>query len=435
VLPNFCSIFVCMKLIILTLFFYFYLTSAQQYYCFTGNPNVYCTYPYSTCCNPYPTSGSGLCCIADTTCCGNEYGNGGCCYANQTCNTTTNTCQSNTVCNNGDWGSYCSTVCPSGCQVCSSGTCPNCINPTSGTCSFYLQCMDTLIPCGANGYAQNFGNVYCNAFLKPSNYNSFSQIGQAWVQNTLICLQYAAINIITNNYATVSQSCTELANLAFASHQACYVDNGFCFISQDWANVIGVVWKSIFSSYVLKIANQMISTGATCGAGFIEATYLTVQGDVNSIGSFLSQLPNTLSNLVNIPSNRFFVPSYTISAVFNTLSTQEFTVSLIIFPGATNSTPSPDVVTQLNLTLPNNPNLGTFKFTGLESCSNATDCIDEMFDSNNSFNIAGSSSSHHSMYHSTHNSTHNSSSKNCLPFKQLIILILISAFVSFFILT
>ena len=40
---------------------------------------------------------------------------------------------------------------------------------TEGNCDFYVQCVETQVPCGPEGYVQSFGDKYCRRFNNNSN--------------------------------------------------------------------------------------------------------------------------------------------------------------------------------------------------------------------------------------------------------------------------
>jgi len=326
------------------------------------------------------------------------------------------------TCINGYWDTDCDKTCYS-CSTCDkrTGFCMDCIYPT-GTCSFYLSCLEAYFPCGPDGYAQSFGDMYCNAFVSPTNFNSFSVAGQTWIKATLLCLQVDIVAIVFANYPNLN--CNLLSDLAFASHPSCYVNSGFCNIPLDWGHVIGVVWKALLSNYAGKIVQQMLLTADICGTNYITAIYLTVQADVTKVESFLSQAINSISTLVNINANRFFIPSFSLysSGQFNALGVEDITINLLIFPGGANSTNSSVVASQLNESLTQQPSLAGFPVTGFNICANKTVCYEEMFGSNSTYNIATTSSSQ---------PMHNSSSKFSSTFGQFELILVFLIFLYF----
>ncbi|OQR99324.1 hypothetical protein THRCLA_21850 [Thraustotheca clavata] len=115
-----------------------------------------------------------------------------------------------------------------------------CQSPERQTCTFYNNCLEMAHPCGANGYAMNFGSYYCKRFAAFAN--SFSPNGEEWMYNTMQCLQLQLVPVLNN--ATIS--CSQIKEYAFASHSKCYVHSGgpsICTLSPftDWLTVLRVI--------------------------------------------------------------------------------------------------------------------------------------------------------------------------------------------------
>ena len=49
----------------------------------------------------------------------------------------------------------------------------------SGNCSFYNVCIEAVVPCGPNGYAQGYGGKYCERFGDPEYNKLFNEKASA----------------------------------------------------------------------------------------------------------------------------------------------------------------------------------------------------------------------------------------------------------------
>jgi hypothetical protein len=54
-------------------------------------------------------------------------------------------------------------------------------------CLFYTQCLDSIYPCGDNGYALGYGAKFCNKF--QASKEEFSPEGKLWLSSVTSCLQ------------------------------------------------------------------------------------------------------------------------------------------------------------------------------------------------------------------------------------------------------
>eukprot|EP00762_Andalucia_godoyi_P008031 ANDGO_03491.mRNA.1 hypothetical protein SPRG_03290 len=133
-----------------------------------------------------------------------------------------------------------------------------CTAPVPETCSFYSNCLDKTHSCGIDGYALGYGLKYCSRFM--ANLQSFSTVGQQWINGTLVCLQLALEPVLTNP----SLTCSDIQTIAFESHPKCYIANGFCSVVKnpaDWLALAHVYdMKDIFSKLgwqqVLEVLEQ-----------------------------------------------------------------------------------------------------------------------------------------------------------------------------------
>lgn len=102
-----------------------------------------------------------------------------------------------------------------------------------GDCNWYKQCLQTRYPMcnGTSSYALSFGAVFCERFQQ--NKKKFSQEGQLWIGNVATCLQLSLLPYMKEN---ITMSCDEIKEVAFSTHPACYVNNGFCKLG-FWDNL------------------------------------------------------------------------------------------------------------------------------------------------------------------------------------------------------
>jgi hypothetical protein len=131
---------------------------------------------------------------------------------------------------------------------------PSCQNPPPMSCSFYSDCAEASARCGAGGYPLQYGLRNCNKF--SNNLSRFSAAGQNWIWATMHCLQ--------QNLVPTLQSCSDcgtINDVAFASHPACYVGNGFCTLTcSDYVATLATVGFQDLSQSL----NQVGSTAIKC---------------------------------------------------------------------------------------------------------------------------------------------------------------------------
>lgn len=94
--------------------------------------------------------------------------------------------------------------------------------PSDQSCEFYT-CKEQELACGPKGYWQDFGPPYCEKFLKDEA--RFSPQSQIWLQDVRFCLQ-ERVQVLSEG-----TSCLNLHKHAMHSHVSCYVDTGFCELS------------------------------------------------------------------------------------------------------------------------------------------------------------------------------------------------------------
>lgn len=140
-----------------------------------------------------------------------------------------------------------------------------CSNPVRGQCSFYEDCLETRYHCGVDGYPLGYGKKYCNKFNAARD--KFSQKGQAWMLDTMECLQLVLVPEATRPEEVGTQGrspCDELRKKAFDSHAECYVQNGLCTLSvKDWTEIVEVVdLKTLFGSW--EALKEVLEAAAGC---------------------------------------------------------------------------------------------------------------------------------------------------------------------------
>ncbi|KAF2796013.1 hypothetical protein K505DRAFT_348244 [Melanomma pulvis-pyrius CBS 109.77] len=146
-------------------------------------------------------------------------------------------------------GSFVKNHCPGPasiqCCVKSASTKPSCSEPAENTCTFYPNCLEKRVKCGASGYPIGYGLKYCKKFTDARP--KFTKKGKAWITKTMLCLQR---NLVPYATGAKSLTCPKLKEFAFGTHPGCYVSSGVCALPpQDWEVVISTVsLKELFGS-------------------------------------------------------------------------------------------------------------------------------------------------------------------------------------------
>lgn len=148
-----------------------------------------------------------------------------------------------------------------------------CSNPVPNSCSLY-SCLESRLHCGSSGYPVGYGLHYCHLFTNARS--QMSPEGQAWVTNTMLCLQRALVPYATGAKST---SCSALKDYAFGTHPACYIDNGVCTLPPtDWYIIVNTVgFSDLFSSW--DALKATMETAGVCGAFYewlIQGGYIFV---------------------------------------------------------------------------------------------------------------------------------------------------------------
>ena len=73
-----------------------------------------------------------------------------------------------------------------------------------------------------------------------------SELGQAWITKTMLCLQEHLVPIAAGQQS----SCEDIHDVAFKSHPGCYVNSGVCFLPPtDWAVILDTIgFAALFDS-------------------------------------------------------------------------------------------------------------------------------------------------------------------------------------------
>ncbi|KAK0188356.1 hypothetical protein F5146DRAFT_1139871 [Armillaria mellea] len=120
-----------------------------------------------------------------------------------------------------------------------------CAAPIRDNCSFYASCLETKYHCGPTGYPVGYGEKFC---MKFSNDRALlSAKGQAWMVDTMHCLQEALVPDALGS----AETCSQLEDKAFGTHAKCYIDNGLCFLPVvDWEAIVKIVeLRTLFQSW------------------------------------------------------------------------------------------------------------------------------------------------------------------------------------------
>ncbi|KAF8894225.1 hypothetical protein CPB84DRAFT_1710821 [Gymnopilus junonius] len=121
-----------------------------------------------------------------------------------------------------------------------------CSDPPRGHCEFYRDCLEAKFHCGPDGYPIGYGEKYCEKF--QTDQSELSSAGQEWMLNTMQCLQRALVPEEDSSTSTSTSGgqqtdkCDDIKQTAFASHAACYIDNGLCTLGVgDWAHIVEII--------------------------------------------------------------------------------------------------------------------------------------------------------------------------------------------------
>jgi hypothetical protein len=119
--------------------------------------------------------------------------------------------------------SYLSSACAMSLLLCSFSSAAfseSCLQPMSGNCEFYRDCLEARVSCGSTGYALGYGGRYCEKFTNEAR---FSPQGQNWRDITRLCLQRSLVRFVDPE--AKQSECTEIMDVAFDSHPFCYTQS------------------------------------------------------------------------------------------------------------------------------------------------------------------------------------------------------------------
>mmetsp|Transcript_22946 Transcript_22946/g.45763 ORF Transcript_22946/g.45763 Transcript_22946/m.45763 type:complete len:431 (-) Transcript_22946:39-1331(-) len=199
-------------------------------------------------------------------------------------------------------------------QLTTSGALPDtCPDPSfeaslEADCSFYQDCVESSVACGADGYALGYGGKYCGKFVE--NLAEFSDEGSDWILGTLTCLKDALVPIVELPGGT---TCDSLASTAFDSHVFCYMDNGFCELIFNFLDplalggfvqdLLNVFELEDFAQYVaIKQVYDVMTQCPTYGGKTTDAAVGIVDAIVTCPESFNAS-ESVLSTYRNAPFN------------------------------------------------------------------------------------------------------------------------------------
>ncbi|KAJ7212452.1 hypothetical protein C8J57DRAFT_1141464 [Mycena rebaudengoi] len=143
-----------------------------------------------------------------------------------------------------------------------------CATPIRDDCTFYTECLEAKYNCGTEGYPISYGFHFCTKFAESRS--KLSSEGQAWISNTMLCLQNALVPEATGAPGAEA-TCEDLKTKAFATHAGCYVDSGLCSLPlKDWEKVsVEIVGPGTLVES-LDALKATASVGLKCAKFFLE---------------------------------------------------------------------------------------------------------------------------------------------------------------------
>jgi hypothetical protein len=116
-----------------------------------------------------------------------------------------------------------------------------------------------MIPCGEDGYVDEFASKYCEAYLAERD--SFKD--QKWQNGVRTCLQQTMLSKLL---ASPGASCSQIKNWGFASHLGCYMrpipgspEINFCHLPAS--DIVKIGWtakREVFTMEVMKQFGNMV---------------------------------------------------------------------------------------------------------------------------------------------------------------------------------
>lgn len=207
-----------------------------------------------------------------------------------------------------------------------------CLNPDGTDCSWYEVCLEEKYNCKNTpaDYAIKYAKKFCELYSK--NYESFSSVGQQWVDGVRRCLQQALLLILVDD--THIYTCQEIKQIAFDSHAPCYLNPGpgmpsICDITcRDWFRVFFTISSSFVSEPkeslkgIFKVAKSCVLTIAGCVSWKIPVFIYNYvfqinngnrfrmlneqeQAYIESLRLFEDQVGDSIASQLKIDSNEF----------------------------------------------------------------------------------------------------------------------------------
>lgn len=125
--------------------------------------------------------------------------------------------------------------------------------PSADNCNAYL-CLEEELQCGYKGFPLKYGYRFCKNFVKiiPT-----TEKMDMWLTKTRYCLQE---KILQNS----EYSCKNLFSQSINDHVTCYIENGFCDMSnKEKIYVEKFILKEFLQApiYILKNARSFLRKG------------------------------------------------------------------------------------------------------------------------------------------------------------------------------
>lgn len=134
-----------------------------------------------------------------------------------------------------------------------------CVVPRENDCSFYSDCIESVIPCGPDAYTLGYGMKYCQSF--GLHVPEFSPKGQDWIYSVMTCLQ---VNLVPIANQSSVLDCDSLRTFAYATHPKCYTiqNHSICTLPPaDVIKILGVIRNELADGETFK---QMVAVATTC---------------------------------------------------------------------------------------------------------------------------------------------------------------------------
>ncbi len=143
----------------------------------------------------------------------------------------------------------------------------SCDAPVADDCSFYRACLEASQPCGDQGYALDFGERLCYAFVEE--HGRFTPHGQSWLRRIRTCLQTSIVPTLHEGLA-----CGALEDAAYAAHSPCYTQKGdsICHLPiRDVASIARILGTTLVSSRGLAQIREIAAACLFEGLGILSA--------------------------------------------------------------------------------------------------------------------------------------------------------------------